>query len=809
MALHGFLLGDSQSMICTLSILVLLAMGFIGVPLLVWSVFVLLLLVGYGAPIVVIAVYAAAIIVLNLPPLRKVILSSPIMKIMDALKLIPAISQTEREALEAGVVWVDSELFSGKPDFKRILNESYPKLTDEEQAFIDGPLEKICAEIDDWEIYKHKDIPERVWKMFKEEKLFGMIIPKKYGGLEFSALAHSAVISKLSSRSIPACITVMVPNSLGPAELLNHYGTEDQKQKLLPKLATGEEIPCFALTEPNAGSDAGSITSRGEVFKGDDGELYIKLNWNKRWITLAAISTTLGMAFRLYDPENHLGQGEDVGITCGLIPSNTEGVVLGERHDPLGVPFYNCPTQGKDVVVPIDSIIGGKDMAGKGWLMLMDCLGAGRGISLPAQSSGGSKLFARMVAAHATVRKQFGLSVGKFEGVEEPMARIGGFSYLLEAMRVYTCGALDSGVKPPVITAIAKFQATEVSRKVVNDSMDVLGGSGISRGPRNFAAHTYMAIPIGITVEGANILTRTLMIFGQGAMRAHPYAFQEVKALEEGNLTMFDKAFWGHQGHIVRNLIRSVLLSVSRGYFSSSPVSGPTSKYYKKIAWAAASFATMTDIAMVALGGKLKTKEKITGRYADILSWMYISLAVLRRWEADGRKKEDLPFVHFALRHGLTQIQDAFDGLFANFDVPVLGWLLRVPVRWWSRLNTLSGVPSDALTHEISTLMQTPGEQRDRMSDGVYIPTDMSEHVAKLDKTFALVKESEGLERKIKKAIRAKKLEKKPIKDLLDEAVTAGVISADEKTTLEKSEEMRWDCIQVDAFSQEEFLGKS
>lgn len=806
---YGLFLGEWRTFLIVLSVIMLCLLGFVGAPLIVSTLVVGLILVGFKAPAAVLIGYAAIAVLLNLAPLRRLVLSAPIMKLMKALKLIPSISQTEREALEAGVVWVDSELFSGKPDFKRMLNESYPKLTAEEQAFLDGPVEDLCRAVSDWEIWQKRDIPPAAWDIIKREKFLGMIIPKQYGGLEFSALAHSSVIAKLASRSIPACISVMVPNSLGPAELLIHYGTDEQKKKLLPKLASGEEIPCFALTEPGAGSDAGSIQSRGEVFRGEDGKLYIRLNWNKRWITLAAISTTLGLAFRLYDPKNLLGKGEDVGITCALIPSKTPGVVLGRRHDPLGVPFYNCPTQGKDVVVPIDAIIGGQEMAGKGWLMLMESLGAGRGVSLPAQSAGGAKFLSRMVGAHAAIRKQFGLAIGKFEGIEEPLARIAGFTYLLEALRKFTCGALDQGIKPPVITAIAKYHSTELSRKIVNDAMDVLGGAGISRGPRNVVAHTYIAIPIGITVEGANILTRTLMIFGQGAMRAHPFAFKEVKALEEGNLADFDRAFWGHMGHIGRNFFRSLLLSVSRGYLASSPVSGPVSKYYKRLAWASASFAFMSDIAMGTLGGKLKTKEKLTGRFADVLSWLYISTAVLRRWEAEGRKEEDIPFVDFCCKYGLTQIQHAFDGIFSNFHAPLIGPILRGPVNWWSRLNSLSSEPSDALTHTLAKILQTPGDQRDRLTPEVFLSQDMADHTAQLERTFVSVKQAEEAERKIKRAIRKKKLPKRRVAEVLDEAYKEKIITDSEKSVLETSEKLRWECIQVDDFSQDQYLSHS
>ena len=807
--IYGLFLGEYVYLLAAVSVTAFLVLGFVGVPLMVFSVFILLLLIGFMAPVWVIFTFVAVAALLNIPPLRQYLLSASVMKIMRALKLVPSISQTEREALEAGVVWLDAELFSGKPDFNRVLNESYPKLTADEQAFLDGPVEELCQAISDWDIWQKKDISEATWKIIKREKFLGMIIPKKYGGLEFTALAHSSVIAKLATRSIPACITVMVPNSLGPAELLIHYGTEEQKKKWLPRLASGEEIPCFALTEPGAGSDAGSIQSRGEVFRGEDGKLYIRLTWNKRWITLAAISTVLGLAFRLYDPENLLGQGNDIGITCALIPSNSPGVTLGRRHDPLGVPFYNCPTQGKDVVVSVDNIIGGQEMAGKGWLMLMESLGAGRGVSLPAQSAGGAKFLARMVGAHAAIRKQFGLAIGRFEGVEEPLARIAGLTYLLEALRKFTCGALDQGIKPPVITAIAKYQATELSRKVVNDTMDVMGGAGISRGPRNVVAHTYVSIPIGITVEGANILTRTLMIFGQGAMRAHPYAFKEIRALEQNNLKDFDRAFWGHLGHIANNMVRSFVLSISRGYLASSPVSGPVARYYRRMAWASASFALMTDIAMGAFGGKLKTKEKLTGRYADILSWLYIGLTILRRWDAEGRKDEDLPFVHFGMKTVLTNIQHAFDGIFSNFYAPIIGPLLRGPFLWWSQLNSLSSEPGDALTHELASILQTPGEQRDRLTSEVFQPASLEEHPARLENAFLSVKKAEDAERKIKRAIRKKQLPKRRVADILDEARKADVITAEERGVLENSEKLRWDCVQVDDFSQDQYLSRS
>ncbi len=804
--LYGMFLGAHTGLYVTGLVLVLLALGFTGARHYLWTLLAGVALVGFKAPSWLLWIYIAEAVISNIPALRRTLITSSVMKMMK--NFMPKISETERVALEAGVVWIEGDLFSGKPNFSKMLKEPYPHLTQEEKDFVNGPVERLCEALDDWKIWKERELPQAAWDIIKKEKFLGMIIPKEYGGLGFSALAHSEVIMKIGTRSMAACVTVMVPNSLGPAELLIHYGTDAQKKRLLPKLAVGEEIPCFALTEPQAGSDAGAIQASGVLFKGDDGKLYMRLNWNKRWITLAAISTILGVAFKLSDPQNLLGRGTDLGITCALIPSKTKGVVLGRRHDPLGVPFYNCPTQGNDVVVSAeDCIVGGMGGAGKGWKMLMECLAAGRGISLPAQSVGGTKLVTRVASAHATIRKQFGVSIGKFEGVEEPLARIGGFNYLMEASRRLTCGALDQGIKPPVITAIAKYNQTELARKVINDGMDILGGSAISRGPRNLLANTYIGTPIGITVEGANIMTRTLMIFGQGALRAHPYAFKEVNAVEKGDLPAFDSAFWGHIGHVVRNLFRSVLLSLTRGRLTFSPVPGPVAKYYKKLAWTSASFATMADIAMGTLGGTLKFREKITGRFADILSWMYLGYGILHRFEAEGRKKEDLPFIHFGMGYAFAQIQKAFDGIFENIGAPGLGWFFAGPVRLWSHLNSLGDEAPDEVGHQIAELIQRDSEQRDRLTEGVYMPTRDGESLKRLEVAFKVIKSSEVAERKIVKAIKDKKLPKNKIPALMEEAFKKGIISETELANLKKSNELRLDAITVDDFSQEEYLG--
>lgn len=789
-----------------LFLLVAITLGFLSSPLRNWTVLGAVLCLGLGLSWPLWICAAAAALVANVPTLRRVLVSAPIMKLIQVMKLLPVISTTEREALEAGTVWADGELFSGKPDFTKLLAEDYPDLSPEEQAFMDGPVNEVCRMTDDWKVFQDRDLPPEVWQFLKDKGFFGMIIPESFGGLGFSASANSAVVAKLASRSGPLAITVMVPNSLGPAELLLHYGTEKQKAHYLPRLADGREMPCFALTEPNAGSDAGAISSSGEVFRGEDGKLYMRLQWNKRYITLAAVATLLGLAFKLRDPKNLLGKGEDLGITCALIPTATEGVRLGERHDPLGVPFYNCPTHGKDVVVPVSAIIGGPENAGRGWLMLMESLAAGRGISLPASSTAATKMAARVSGAYATVRQQFGLSIGKFEGIHEPLARIAGNAYITEAARRYTCGALDKGAKPAVVTAIMKYNTTEMARQSIVDAMDIAGGAGISLGPRNLLAHAYISMPIGITVEGANILTRTLVVFGQGAIRCHPFAYKEMAAAAVKDTKAFDAAFWGHIGHVVRNGCRSIGLSLSRGALASSPVSGPAAAYYKKLSWASASFAVTADLAMGTLGGDLKRKEALTGRFADAFSWLYLGNATLKRFEAEGRLKEDLPFLHWSMQHCLAQIDEAMTGIYSNFDVAVVGWFLRGPVALWSRFNAFSTKPADRLSAKLARALQVPGAQRDRLTSNVYLPTDTEQAMGRLEHAFELVTRADAVAVKIKAAIKAKQLPKARPLALIDTAREAGLITAEEHALVLKAEAAREDTIQVDSFGLDEYL---
>jgi acyl-CoA dehydrogenase len=786
-------------------VIVLLFLGYSGAPLWIWAVAGLVALAGISAPVWLITTYLVLAVLFNVKPVRRVILSGPLMKLLDALKILPAISETEQTAIDAGTVWVEGELFSGKPNMKRLNNEKYPELTEKERAFLEGPVEELCAMVSDWELFQRKGFDEKTWSYLKEKRFFGLIIPEKYGGYGFSANAHSAIVAKLASRCGPLATTVMVPNSLGPAELLMHYGTEDQKNHYLPRLATGEEIPCFALTEPNAGSDAGAMQSTGEVFKDKDGKLFLKLNWDKRYITLAAISTVIGLAFKLRDPENLLGKGTDLGITCALVPSDTPGVELGKRHDPLGVPFYNCPTRGKDVVVPVDAIIGGPDGAGIGWRMLMESLAVGRGISLPAQAIGGARTATRAIGAYGAIRKQFGLNIGKFEGIEEPMARIGGYTYLMDAARGYICGALDQGAKPAVVTAIAKYNFTELGREIVNDAMDITGGAGISRGPRNIFAHSYIAMPIAITVEGANILTRTLMIFGQGAIRSHPYALKEINALMDKDVKAFDDAFWKHIGHVFQNSIRSLMLSFTRGRLAGSPVGGPAARYYKKLAWASASFAFMADIALGSYGGALKMKEKLAGRYADILSWMLLATATLRRFEAEGRREEDRDYFEWAMDHAFYRIQTAFDEIYSEIRVPGLSWLFRGPVGLWSRINRIGRKPSDELGSRVAQAMQTRGEQRDRMTADIFIPESRDEAIGKYEYAMKMIEESFPVYKKLYKATKARELKKDHVLKQVEPALAAGIITAEEAEMVKNTEEARFDAISVDEFTLEEY----
>jgi acyl-CoA dehydrogenase len=660
--------------------------------------------------------------------------------------------------------------------------------------------------VDEWELERTRQLPSTVVPFLREHGFFGLTVPKEYGGKAFSALACSEVFGKLATRSLGLSTYVLIPNSVGPAELLVAYGTREQKDRYLPRLASGEEIPCFALTEPEAGSDAASLQSHGIVFRGQDGRRLLRLRWNKRYITLAPVSTLIGLAVRLRDPENLLGKGQDVGITCVLVPAATPGVVIGRRHDPMGTPFSNGPIEGHDVVVPVEQIIGGPAGAGRGWSMVMEALSGGRAVSLPAQSAAGAKMVARFVGAYAAVRQQFGLPIGRFEGIEEPLARIAGLTYLMDAARVFTCGAVDAGRKPSVVSAIVKYHETELVRKVVTDGMDVMGGAGLCLGPRNRIARGYMSAPIGITVEGANILTRTLIIYGQGAIRCHPYAQREIRALQEGNGGALLRALVGHALFLLGNVARATVLGLTRGGLSPAPVSGPTARYYRRLAWASSSFAWLSDVAMVTLGPRLKQRGKLSGRFADALSWMFLALAALRRYEAEGRREEDLPLVQWAAEHSLAQVQAAFDGILRNLGGPILGPLLRGPVALLSRLNPVGSPPSDRLGARVARILTKPGPARDRLTAGIFLPSGPNEALARVERAFRLAAEAAPILERLRQASRDGRLPKGATESLLDQALAAGLVDAPEAALVREAAAARQDAIQVDAFSEAEYL---
>ncbi|MGD8926191.1 MAG: acyl-CoA dehydrogenase [Thioalkalispiraceae bacterium] len=733
-------------------------------------------------------------------------MTGPLLKLFK--KVSPKMSKTEREAIDAGSVWWDGELFSGKPQWKKIRQLKLPPLTEEEQAFLDGPVNQLCELLDDWQITHEKhDLPEEAWTFIKDNKFLSMIIPKEYGGLEFSALAHSEIVMKISTRSVSAAVTVMVPNSLGPGKLLLEYGTQEQKDYYLPRLAIGKEIPCFALTNPEAGSDAGAIPDFGIVCRGDfknqKDVLGVKLTWNKRYITLGPVATLLGLAVKLYDPDHLIGEKEDLGVTLAMIPTDLPGVNIGRRHFPLNMVFMNGPNSGKEVFVPMEYIIGGQERIGQGWRMLMECLADGRSISLPALSVGSGKLTSRSVGAYARVRRQFRLPIGRFEGVEEALARIGGYTYIMDAVRVMTAGALDLGEKPSVISAIVKYHLTEGMRQVVNDAMDVTGGSGICLGPKNILGRVYQAVPISITVEGANILTRSMIIFGQGAIRSHPYIFEEMSALDETDwdesVKKFDIAFFGHVRFFISNYFRSFFHGLTGSMFAITGAPRPAKRYYKKLTRMSAAFALLSDLSLISLGASLKRKEKISARLGDILSYMYLATAVLKRFETQGCVKEDVPLLQWACDMMLYKIQVAIDGLLQNFPNRPLAWILRFVIfPYGQRFKPAS----DKLGHRVAQLLLTPSQARDRLTAGVYIPPlDSDETVAALEDALVKVIKSEHIEKRLKKELKEYQPGYQVSEKMLKMAMDNKVINENEAKILQEAELARWKVIQVDDFS--------
>ncbi|MBL8860126.1 MAG: acyl-CoA dehydrogenase [Planctomycetes bacterium] len=741
-------------------------------------------------------------IVAGLPPVRRVLLGAPLLRLLAPI--FPKMSDTERIALEAGTVWWDAELFSGRPNWKRIVEFAPLPLSEKERKFLDGPCKQLCEMIDDNAIRRDGDLPKEVWDFIKREKFMGMIIPEAQGGLGFSAVANSSVVAMLSSRSVTASVTVMVPNSLGPAELLLHYGTEEQKRYYLPKLANGEEVPCFALTEPHAGSDAGGMLSKGVVQKGVfEGKetLGLSLTWNKRYITLAPVATVLGLAFRLYDPDKLLGGDVDRGITCALIPTKTKGVVIGHRHDPLSIPFQNGPTSGDNVFVPIDWIIGGPEMAGQGWRMLMECLSAGRSISLPANSVGGAQLATRVVSAYAAIREQFNMAIGRFEGVEQPVARIGGTMYWMNALRVVTAGSVDAGEKPAVVSAIAKCWSTEAMRRVIDDAMDITGGAGICKGPRNTLAAAYQAVPIGITVEGANILTRTMIVFGQGAIRCHPFALKEMQAAAARDVKHFDAAFFGHVEFVFTNMARSLVLGLTGGMFASVPSGGRAAWTMKKLTRMSATFALLSDAAMGTLGGSLKRKEKITGRLADALAWMYIACAVVNRHVADGGKR-DQAYFEWATAEALYNVQEALRGVLDNLPNRAAALALR-PFAF--PLGARLRPPTDRTTAACARAMIEGGEGRARLTAAMFVPGAKDPGLGRLERALELTLSVDPLRKKLRDAQKAKILPRDTEDAVLDEAVRKNVLTQAERDRVLEAWKARDDAIQVDDYAPGEY----
>lgn len=724
-----------------------ISLGLVLIMLTKWSGFNLSLIFSW-------IVFLAIFIPLNSTTWRQRFLSLPLLNFYR--RVMPSMSRTEREAISAGTVTWEGDLFRGNPNWNKLLSLPAAKLTAEEKAFLDGPVDTVCRMTSDWEVtHFHADLTEEVWDYLKKEGFFALIIPKRYGGKEFSAYAHSEILTKLSSRSITLVSTVAVPNSLGPAELLLHYGTDEQKNYYLPRLAKGEEIPCFALTSPQAGSDAGSMTDYGIVcydeFEGKK-TLGIRLNWNKRYITLAPIATVIGLAFKLYDPEHLIGKKEDIGITCALIPRHLPGITIGRRHFPLNTPFMNGPTQGENVFIPIDYIIGGVSQAGKGWRMLMECLAAGRAISLPANTMGGAKALSFASGAYARIRKQFNISIGRFEGIEEPLARIGAYTYLMDAARTFAVASIDAGEKPAVASAIVKYHVTEMGRKVACDGMDIHGGKAICLGPHNYIGRGYEAAPIAITVEGANILTRNMIIFGQGAIRCHPYVLAELEAArmsdDKAALKAFDKAVMQHFGFAFSNIVRSFVLGLTSSFIVKAP-KGKMKRYYQQATRFSSAFALMADVCMLCYGGSLKRKESISARLGDILSYLYLLSAVFKHFHDQGENKEDLPLVRYAALHCLFEIQERFDEILKNFPNRALALLLRVLI---FPLGQRFSKPRDLLNHKIAQLLMAPTEVRSRLAEGAFLAA-VKENVL-TDVQDALVKTiaAEPIEKLIKTA---------------------------------------------------------
>lgn len=717
-----------------------------------------------------------------------------------AQNAMPSLSETERDALEAGDTWWDAEIFTGDPDWSKLQASPPSKLTKEEQAFIDGPVSELCGLIDDWKIvWETGDMEQKVWDFLRENRLFGMIIPKKYGGLEFSAFAHSEIVKKITTRSTVAAVTTMVPNSLGPGELLLQFGTEEQKDYWLPRLADGREIPCFGLTSREAGSDAGAMVDTGVICEGEyEGKkvLGLRLNWHKRYITLGPVATVLGLAFKCYDPDHLIGDKEDLGISVALVPTDLPGVEIGRRHLPAFQMFQNGPNWGKDVFIPFENILGGQEMIGKGWAMLMGALAAGRGISLPALSAAGASLSARTSGSYARIRQQFGVPISKFEGIQDPLAALAARAYKLDAARHLTCSALDEGHKPSVIAAIMKYHMTTALRHSVTDAMDIHGGKAVIDGPLNYLGNLYRAVPVAITVEGANIMTRSLMIFGQGAIRCHPYLLDEILALENEDksqaLKDFDKSFWKHVGHSTKTVFKSI----GRSWFGTgtAPDNAELKFYYKAMSRYAAALAIASDMSLLILGGKLKFKEMLSARLGDVLSELYMLSAVLKRWEDEGRQQEDLPLVEYNMQAGFVVIETALDEVYQNFPNKFVSGFLRAITLPFGRTRR---PPSDKLKQSCAQLLTTHNATRERLSQGMYFcENQSSEGIYRLEKAFDLVIKAESAETKLRDA------------EISDpkKALEASVISKAEHDLIVEARNATEKVIEVDDFAADDFV---
>jgi acyl-CoA dehydrogenase len=767
---------------------------------------------SHSATIVAAVLLALVAVPLLLPFVRKPLLTAPMLKVFR--KVLPPLSQTERIALETGSVGFEGELFTGDPDWQKLLDYPKPQLTAEEQAFLDGPVEELCRMTNDWEItHVHADLPPELWSFVKKHKFFGMIIPKEYGGLGFSALAHHKVIQKIASVSSVVSSTVGVPNSLGPGELLLHYGSKEQKDYYLPRLAVGEEVPCFGLTGPFAGSDATSIPDYGIVCKGEwngANVLGVKLTFDKRYITLAPVATLVGLAFRMYDPDGLIGDTKDIGITLALLPRETPGVEIGRRHFPLNSPFQNGPIHGREVFIPLSQLIGGVDMVGKGWNMLNECLAVGRSITLPSTASGGAKYGAIVTGAYARIRKQFGLSVGRFEGVEEALARIGGKAYAISALAQATAAAVDRGDVPSVPSAIAKYHCTTMSREVISDVMDVVGGKGIILGPRNFAGRSWQAAPIAITVEGANIMTRSLLIFGQGAILCHPWVMKEMKAAanpdHKAGVDAFDSNLFGHIGFAISNAVRSLWFGLTAARIGAAPGDAYTRRFFRKLDRYSANLALMADVSMLMLGGKLKFKESLSGRLGDVLSHIYMTSAMLKRYHDEGAPATDQPLLAWAFHDSVHKIELALSAALRNFPIRPVGWLMWALIFPWGRR---AEAPGDRLGHRVAALLMTPNEARDRLGHDVFLTPCENNPGGRIASYLTKAVLAEPVERKFLKALKSKGIEALDFAAQLDEAVREGVLSADERRQLEELREITMDTISVDDFDADELRSAS